>query len=367
MKFSPTAFIVPYPFTPPRNGGHKAAYGLAEFLSKEHDIVVISTKKNEKDVPFLLFPVLSNSPLRYISPTSLIRCYRIFKKHKIEHCITHQHFIGLLLLPLFKLMGIRFEIWVQNIEFLRFKSMGKWYSPLIYLSEWITFKMADKLLFISKDDQEEALEIFKLDHKRCITIPYGTYLDEMPKGRIEAREAIIKNHGFNSDDFLILFFGPLSYAPNFKAVELICKHVYPILKQKADFNFQIMICGGGIKKDDYSLVQMQQEENHFLGYVKDIEKYIQSADVMINPVNTGGGLKTKLIEAISLGTTAISSKTGAKGVDTDACGQKLIQIDDFAYQDYADALIQIKNKGQSDTPKSFYKTYFWEEIVKHID
>ena len=36
----------------------------------------------------------------------------------------------------------------------------------------------------------------------------------------------------------------------------------------------------------------------YAGFVNDVDVYYKGADLFINPVNSGGGLKTKLVEAI---------------------------------------------------------------------
>ena len=66
---SKTALVVPYKFAPPVNGGHKAAYGFAEFLSQELDFVCISSHNNaNEDLPFSLIKCFKDKIFKYISP-----------------------------------------------------------------------------------------------------------------------------------------------------------------------------------------------------------------------------------------------------------------------------------------------------------
>ena len=361
-----TAFIVPYPFVPPKNGGHKAAYGFAEFLSKKMDLLVISTQNNpEINPPFSLERLLKNAISRYFAPSTIIRCYRLFKQEKIKRCIVHQPFIGLALLLVFKLLSIQFEIYVQNIEFQRFKSMKKWWWRVVFILEWVLLKRADRLLFISHEDQKHAIKIFKLAPKKCITIPYGTPYKKPPNDQSEARKRILKTHGFSSDDFLIIFFGPQTYLPNLQAVELIIDKINPILQEKAAFNYKFIICGGGLPEKHNKLVAYKDKNIAYLGFVEDIDLYVKAADIMINPVNTGGGVKTKIIEAIALGKAVVSSKTGAIGVNKVVCGNKLIEVEDFDYEAYAEVLIKAQNEQPSISPDSFYDFYYWGNIINN--
>ena len=361
-------FVVPYRFIPPVNGGHKAAYGFADFMNRKLPLIALTTSDNpEADTPFPVVRLLGQHFTKYISPMVAWRCWRFFKNQKPTHCFTHQHFIALLLIPILTLLGIPLTIYVQNIEYQRFKTMKKWFWPIIYLSEKLAYKGAKQLFFISPDDLGPACSIFHLNEKKCTVLPYGTYLNASPADREKARMAVEEQHGFSKEEFLILFFGPQSYQPNLEAVELIINKINPLLLQKVDFAYRFIICGGGLPQSYNKLMAYREQHVEYLGFVEDIDQYIKAADLMINPVNTGGGVKTKLLEAIALGTTVLSSETGAKGVETEHCGEKLIQVGDEDLNAYCAAIIQQKQKPQIDTPAAFYEYYYWENIVNRTE
>ncbi len=132
----------------------------------------------------------------------------------------------------------------------------------------------------------------------------------------------------------------------------------------ADFPYCFLICGGGLPKQYEKLEAYERVK--YLGYVEDIEAYVQAADLMVNPVNSGGGVKTKLVEAIALGTTVVSSFTGALGVLPEACGPKLRRVADKDYTAFAETLLQCFREGQVPTPTTFYETYYWGNIVQSV-
>ena len=85
----------------------------------------------------------------------------------------------------------------------------------------------------------------------------------------------------------------------------------------------------------------------------------------MNPVQSGGGIKTKMVEAIAFGTTVITTETGAVGIHRDICGKKLVVVPDNSWNDFAQAI--VANAGNSDvTPGSYYDYYYWGNIVKKI-
>jgi hypothetical protein len=51
----------------------------------------------------------------------------------------------------------------------------------------------------------------------------------------------------------------------------------------------------------------------YAGFVDDISIYFKGADVFINPVSYGGGIKTKLVEALGYNLNAVSTSNGAIG------------------------------------------------------
>lgn len=361
------AFLVPYRFVPPKNGGHKAAFGFAEFLSKKHDVHVISTTNNQTDqAPFKLALLFKDTIAKYINPVVALRCRNYFKQHQINQLILFQPFMGIWMLPIARLLGLTFSIYIQNLEYQRFESLHKWWWRLLYALEWRMYRSADVLYFISPDDREAAIPIFKLNPAKCEVVPYGTPYQLQPSNWKTARSIIIEKHGFQEEDFLIIFFGPQTYAPNLQAVELIINQINPILKDKADFPYRILICGGGLPASYNKLKDYESAGIHYLGFVEDIDLYVSASNVMLNPILTGGGVKTKVIEAIALGKTVVSSTSGALGVNLGATGDKLQVVPDQDYGAYAQALMTLQKSPSSPTPASFYELYYWGNAVSEI-
>jgi glycosyltransferase involved in cell wall biosynthesis len=103
----------------------------------------------------------------------------------------------------------------------------------------------------------------------------------------------------------------------------------------------------------------------YAGFVEDVEMYFKAADLFLNPVQSGGGIKTKMVEAIAFGTTVITTETGAAGIHRDICGKKLIVVPDNDWNDFANAVIENRSSNEM-TPPSYYDYYFWGSIVKKI-
>ena len=356
------AFIVPYRFVPAKNGGHKAAYGFASFLAKKVDLVCLSAYENDPTEDFTLVACFKDVFTKYINPMVALKLGSFIRKEQVQYVIFHQPFMVLLLWPFLKLYGISSAIFIQNVEFQRFKSLNKWWWPGMYLFEWLTFRLVDHLYFIAPTDVEAAKLSLHISGRKCTALNYGTNLKKMPEDRNEAKSKVIQKHGFDSNDKLLLFFGPQSYQPNLEAVLFIKNELYPVL----NFPNQVLICGGGLPAQYQK--QLDELSNiHYLGFVEDIESYIKAADLMLNPIKTGGGVKTKIIEAIALGTTVISFESGAKGVDLEATEGKLSIVQDENVIEFSKAMYAtLAKENFIPTSPMFYEYFHWEGIVKKV-
>lgn len=248
-------------------------------------------------------------------------------------------------------------VYVQNLEYQRFRSMGKRWWPLVFALEWWVYRRADHLLFISPDEWPEAVRVFGLPTIKCTVVPYGVAESTPPADRDASRRELKQRHHWPAQERWLLFFGPQDYQPNREAVERIANRLFSFLKKNIALPFRVLICGGGLPEVAKKDLESRFEGLSYLGFVPDIEAYVKAADVVINPVTSGGGVKTKLIEAIALGATVVSCAAGAAGVDREACGEKLKVVADQDDQAFAEAVNDILQKPYSPTPEIFYHHY----------
>lgn len=104
----------------------------------------------------------------------------------------------------------------------------------------------------------------------------------------------------------LLFVGNL-YNPNNMGVNQFLEIAWPKIKARfktAKFFVVGRVCES--VKGNYKGVEL-------LGVVPDLEKYYQSAAIVINPVPYGSGLNIKSVEALSYGKCLITTRAGATG------------------------------------------------------
>ena len=133
----------------------------------------------------------------------------------------------------------------------------------------------------------------------------------------------------------------------------------------ADLQYKIIICGKRLPEEMNELKDYADKNIIYAGFVDDIETYFKGADIFLNPVQTGGGIKTKMVEAIAFGTTVVSTESGAAGIEKSICGKKLIVVPDNNWNSFAKAIIENVNQNEI-TPATYYSHYYWGNIMKSV-
>ncbi|MCC7029901.1 MAG: glycosyl transferase group 1, partial [Chitinophagaceae bacterium] len=85
-------------------------------------------------------------------------------------------------------------------------------------------------------------------------------------------------------------------------------------------------------------------------------------DIFLNPLQDGGGIKTKLVEALGFGKSCVSSANGAIGVAADCTGGRLKIVADKDWAAYSKAILQA-SKPDNDNA-DFYALFSWQKIAE---
>ncbi len=261
-----------------------------------------------------------------------------------------------------KSCNIPLVVHTHNIEYLRFKSVGKlWWPILMGYEKWV-LNMADIVFCISEEDKQFMIKELSVKESKCHVITFGLPIPSIPNDKQVCSDTVRKLHNIDTKEAIILFNGQLNYGPNLNAVNDILNHINPLLL-KSGLAYKIIICGKFLPEELNGLKDYANKNIIYAGMVPDIELYFKAADIFINPVLSGGGIKTKLVEALGYNTTVISAATGAIGCDREASGDKLVVIKDNDWAAFTKAIIEKLNQPIT-TPDSFYAKYYWGNITK---
>jgi polysaccharide biosynthesis protein PslH len=355
--------LVSYPFLPARSGGQKGIALFYKYFSRYHRVTIVTTKKNDpaNAEGYTLLNILSNSRLRYINPFLFFTIRKQLRKAKAERLILEHPYYGWLGMLLKKICGIPLVVHSHNIEGNRWKSLGKWWWRMLWHYEKMTHRFADFNFFIQDEDRLYAITAFGLDPARCLTVSFGTEVPEPVSAtkRLETRKKLRQQLQVSDNTFLLLFNGAFRYAPNIEALQNLLTRVNPLL-QSRNTDYLLLILGLDIPD---SVKESNLPGVRILGFVEDLDFYLTGCQVFLNPVYSGGGIKTKLVEAIAYGLNVVSSENGAIGVDPALCKGKLIVCPDGDWQAFADAVF-LAEKSETETPLDFFNHFYWGNITE---
>jgi hypothetical protein len=364
---SPVLAFIPYKFIPAISGGEKGKIGYLSHLAAERKVIVFSSDDNLETHPygFELVRGFKPSKLKYFNLFLAWQIVQLCKKYNIRSILVEQPFAIIPAYLAAKLARLPFVIYSHNIEYNRFRSMGKWWWAGLYVLERVAYALADHIQFAAYDDMEFVINKLKKDKSKCSFATFGTYQQSIPthKEVQQAKDWVREKHHFLPTQKLILFHGMLGYQPNTEAVEEIIYKIAPHLKQTATFDYQIMVIGGGLPAKYEKLAAYQSLNVAYIGFVDEVEPYIKAADLMINPIYSGGGVKTKVIEALSYNKNVVSYESGALGLYKEVCKQKLFITNDKDSDEFVKQ-ITVATNSQIDNTEAFYEVYFWGNVAK---
>jgi len=352
--------IVPYKFLPAQIGGQKAIALFNQYFSEHEQLVCLTVKANENNLAnYDARGVLSDSRLRYMNPLNFFRIRKIIRQTKASHLLIEHPYFGWLAVLLKMSTKLKLIVRSHNIEGNRFRTIGKWWWKILWRYERWTHRNADYNFFITEEDLFYAVENFKLDRSKCLLVTYGCEQSEIPskEKQQEAKNFVRTENQIDKNEKILFFNGSFNYKPNLDALHVITTIICPLL-DKSKLSYKLIVCGPWLNNHNFNHPNVLIK-----GFVDDIEPYFLAADVFVNAVLDGGGIKTKLVEALSYNCNAVSSVIGANGVDPLFCNGKLLLCKNGDWVNFAEQIIaacEVTN----DMSQEFYNHFHWRHITK---
>lgn len=360
--------IAPYQYLPYFSGGQKSIAQFLDYLGRVTDLTVAGVPENDSSLmhSYKYTPILkSASPARYGDLSLVRKLTSLVRQEQFDAVIWEHPYYAWLASMIKKRTGVKTILHIHNIEYQRFRSTGNWWWRILRSYEKWFFKKADQILFVSPEDKNFAIKEWNIPPAKCVEVAFGVEISAVPGDRNKCQETIRTIHKINEDDKILLFNGLLDYKPNLDALLVILNQVNPLLLQHPTFRYSIIICGKRLPPELNELKEFAGRKIIYAGFVEDIELYFKGADLFLNTVQSGGGIKTKMVEAIAFGTTVITTETGAAGIHRSICGKKLVVVPDNDWDGFARAIVQYASNND-ETPPAYYDYYYWGSIVKKL-
>jgi glycosyltransferase involved in cell wall biosynthesis len=110
----------------------------------------------------------------------------------------------------------------------------------------------------------------------------------------------------------LYFIGSLDWLPNQEGILWFVKNVWPIIGHSHS-HIEFHIAGRNAPEGFSKLVH--KPGIFFHGEVENAKEFANNYDIMIVPLLSGGGMRVKIVEAMSLGKVVVTTTIGAEGLD----------------------------------------------------
>lgn len=360
--------IVSFKVFPALMGGQKYIVDYYRVLSQKTKVVLAVSKDNKAaltaESSLQVLPFLFNHWYGFLNILYCPRLIRLIKKEQIDVIMIDHSYFGWLGLLLRLFTGKQIIIKSANLEAYRFRDMRRWGWQLYELYEKWVHQKANRNFFISDEERLFAIDHWHINSTISYTVPYGTFRKEQVSFNQKQlkRQALLEQYRLLPATKLFFFNGTLDYIPNEDALYIILNELVPRLNA-SKISYRIIITGVQIKAN-WEAQLLLNPSIIFTGFVHDIDNYYQGTNCFICPITLGTGVKTKIIDAIAEGQTVIATQKSCQGLSPDAFQQQLIVIEDYDWDGFARAMVQLDLTKSPQTPASFYTRFHWDHIVQ---
>lgn len=318
-----------YPF-PPNNGSKLRIYNLLRFLGQSHTITLVSFYDPDEGIaqepvpsfcrevytlPWKEFrPAHWKALLGFFHPYPrwVVDTYSremehlvndLLEKHSFDVVIASQTIMAPYARKIQGTPKILEEaevgVFIQRAQ----KSsgaLGKFRHSLTWLKyqRYLQGLFSDfaRITVVSEEEKSHILPLTRQPEKVEI-IPNGV--------KVQDYETIMRNPIPNT----LIFTGSFRYSANYEAMMWFVSQVFPLIQAEIP-DVRLIITGDPAGKRLPFNPQVSQT-----GVVPDVREWIASSWVVVAPLQTGGGTRLKILEAMALRTPVVSTSKGAEGLD----------------------------------------------------
>lgn len=170
----------------------------------------------------------------------------------------------------------------------------------------------------------------------------------------------------NKPEKNIMYLGHYRHYPNYDAVNYFVKNIFPkVYKKVPDIKF--FVVGSGVIGN---LEKLSCNNVIVTGEVSDVREYFYNSQVFVAPIRLGGGIKGKVLEAMSCGVAVVAIKEVVDGIKCEIGKEILVGEND---NDFANKIIKlltnsnIRKKISLNARKFVERKYSWKKIVKKLE
>ncbi|MBZ0278029.1 MAG: glycosyltransferase family 4 protein [Anaerolineae bacterium] len=355
--------VLPYP---PDSGPKVKTYYVLKYLAEQHEVTLVSfvrdtdkpeyiqhlqnlchrvitvpiTRSPVRDLMFLGQSLLKGQPwmmLRDERPEMRQALVELAKTETFDVVHADQLNMGQYALPFTnsrKVLDLHNALWVLYKRLAETLPLTK---PMKYilLRDWRLLKRYEGDLCRTFDavtavSQEDKLALQEAGARDGITvIPIA--VDTTEQAQVERKPS--GPH--------IIHIGTMYWPPNIDGITWFLDEIYPLIKQQVP-DVRCTLIGA---RPPASIVERGEQDPSLTvtGYVEDPLPYFQDASMMVVPLRAGGGMRVKILNALSQGIPMVSTTVGCEGIAVTNEEDILVADDPRAF---ADACVRLVTDAQ---------------------
>jgi len=244
---------------------------------------------------------------RYVSEAFAAKLREILEKESFDIVHVESIFLTPYVSLVRKYSDAKIILRAHNVEHLIWRQVAqsctnalkKWYLKHLSLTlrayELEHLNDYDGVVCITKNDAE----VFRQAgcRKPVVSIPFGIDPGEVPSVEVE------------SDS--LFHIGAMDWLPNQESIRWLLEEVWPVVHREVP-QAKLYLAG---RKMPARWMNAKIEGVSVIGEVPDAMYFIGSKKINIVPLLSGSGIRVKIIEAMSIGKTVVTTTVGAQGID----------------------------------------------------
>lgn len=384
--------LTPYLPYPPSSGGQVRSYNLIKHLSDKHEITLFSLIKEEQEKEYVselkkfcpevqvfkrpLKPWLLGNILRAgLGPYPFLVVRNLSKEEKqaVVKILEKQNFDlihaeNFYVMPHIPKTPIPILLTEQTILYRVYQHYVRslprylfWLKPFLLidvlkLKYWEAFywRKSDFLATVSKDDLPEIKAL--VPKKKVYIIPNGVDF------------AYFNQQKYQKNQQPMVLFGAADFhwMQNKEGARILIEDIWPLIKKKVR-NARLWVVG---KTAPVALSSYSNRKDIIIEEVDDSRKAYQRSWILVAPMRSGGGSRTKFFEAMASGLPVVTTPEGIEGIQAENGKQVIVESDFERLAEKAvDLLLDTKKARKIGLggKKLVKEKYDWSQSAKELN
>lgn len=166
----------------------------------------------------------------------------------------------------------------------------------------------------------------------------------------------------------LLFLGSYAHFPNRDAALWLCDSIFPLIRRRHP-DAKLYIAGPHAPAELHEAAR-RQPGIEVLGFVENLDDYLQRCAVFAAPLRFGGGIKNKVLYAMARGLPVVASNIGVEGIDGLDAKPALLAPTPEKFAEHVCRLFEDKELAAELADRGIglvRRHYSWENSVRELE